>query len=65
MANVGGTDRVVRFVVGIVLILVGLFSTLGFWSWVILVIGVVMLLTAIFRYCPAYSVAGVRTCPRE
>jgi len=71
MANVGGVDRILRFIVGIVLILVPFLAPsfpalagLGGWAWLIGAVGLVMLLTAIFRFCPAYSVFGIRTCER-
>jgi hypothetical protein len=55
--NVGMIDRVLRAVVGIVLIA---WALLGgpVWAW----IGVVPLLTAAVGYCPLYAVLGVRTC---
>jgi hypothetical protein len=63
-ANVGMIDRVIRIVVGILLIAFAL--RLGFpetgWNWIGW-IGVVPILTAIFGYCPAYSVVGLSTCP--
>lgn len=68
MANVGGFDRILRFVVGIVLILVPFvgdkvpaLAGLGNWAWVIGAVGLVMLLTAVFRFCPAYLPFGIRT----
>ena len=71
MANVGGIDRVLRFVVGIVLLLVPFVGTtvpalagLGNWAWVIGAVGLVMLLTAIFRFCPAYPLLGISTCKK-
>ncbi|MCG5237645.1 DUF2892 domain-containing protein [Xanthobacter oligotrophicus] len=72
MANVGGIDRVLRFVFGVVLILVPFVAPsipalagLGNWGWLIGAWGLGMLLTAIFRFCPAYVPFGVRTCGRE
>ncbi|MFS8036254.1 DUF2892 domain-containing protein [Xanthobacter sp. AM11] len=72
MANVGGIDRVLRFVVGIVLILVpfvapsvSALAGLGNWAWLIGAVGVVMLLTAAFRFCPAYPLLGISTCGRK
>ncbi|MFG1365390.1 YgaP family membrane protein [Xanthobacter versatilis] len=72
MANVGGLDRVLRFVFGVVLILVPFVAPsmpalagLGNWGWLIGAMGVVMLLTAVFRFCPAYVPFGIRTCERE
>jgi hypothetical protein len=63
-ANVGMIDRVIRIVVGILLIAFAL--RLGFpetgWNWIGW-IGVIPILTAIFGYCPAYSLIGLSTCP--
>jgi hypothetical protein len=59
-ANVGGTDRIVRIVLGVALILFALFSThpLHHWGW----LGVVFLGTGLFRWCPAYLPFGFSTC---
>ncbi len=57
-ANVGGIDRALRIIAGIALILLALTQTIGPWGW----IGVVPLLTGLFRFCPAYTLLGVRTC---
>ena len=69
MANVGGVDRVLRFIVGFVLIVVPFAAPsvpalggLGNWAWLIGAWGLVMLLTAVFRFCPAYVPLGIRTC---
>jgi hypothetical protein len=63
MSNVGSVDRIVRIVVGVVLIAYAI--PIGFhqtgWNWTGW-IGVVPLLTAIFGYCPAYSLFGISTC---
>jgi hypothetical protein len=62
--NVGMIDRVIRVAIGVLLIAFAL--GLGFpetgWNWLGW-IGVVPILTAIFGYCPAYSVVGLSTCP--
>jgi hypothetical protein len=57
--NVGGTDRILRIVVGLVLILLVLTGQIGAWGW----IGVVLLATGLFRMCPLYTVLGMNTCP--
>ena len=57
--NVGGIDRILRIVVGIVLIALTLMGTIGVWGW----IGVVPLVTGLFKFCPLYSVIGMNTCP--
>ena len=64
--NVGGIDRVLRIIIGLVLIAYAI--PLGFpatgWNWVGW-IGVIPLATAIFGMCPLYSLVGVNTCPRR
>jgi hypothetical protein len=63
-ANVGTVDRALRFVFGLVLIAYAI--PIGFphtgWNWVGW-IGVVPILTAVFSFCPAYSLLGMSTCP--
>lgn len=56
--NVGTVDRVLRIVVGLVLIGLAATGRIGAWGW----IGIVPLLTGIVRVCPAYSILGVKTC---
>jgi O-antigen ligase len=56
--NVGTPDRIIRIVVGLVLIALAATGTVGLWGW----IGVVPLLTGIFRFCPAYPLLGINTC---
>jgi len=59
-ANVGTIDRALRIIVGLVLIGLTLNGTIGVWGW----IGVVPVLTGIFRFCPAYPLLGISTCKR-
>jgi len=59
--NVGSIDRIARILVGLALLLwAGAFAG-PVWAW----IGVVPLATGIFKFCPAYTLLGVSTCPRE
>jgi hypothetical protein len=58
-ANVGGLDRLLRIGAGLVLIALALTGTVGVWGWT----GVVPLATGLFRFCPAYTLLGVKTCP--
>jgi hypothetical protein len=60
--NVGTVDRVVRLVIGIVLIMFafGYIAPGTGWNWVGW-IGIVPILTAIFSTCPAYSLLGLST----
>lgn len=59
-ANVGTVDRVLRVLVGLVLIGLALTGAIGAWGW----IGLLPLATGLLRYCPAYSLFGWRTCAR-
>jgi hypothetical protein len=60
-ANVGTIDRVIRIAAGAGLIAATVSGAIGAWGW----IGVVPVLTGIFRFCPAYLPFGFRTCPRQ
>jgi hypothetical protein len=62
-ANVGGIDRILRIVVGLVL-LAAVVLLEGNARWFGL-IGIVPLLTGIFGYCPAYVLFGFSSCPLE
>ncbi len=59
--NVGGIDRMLRMVVGLVLIGLAATGTVGVWGW----IGVVRLATGLFRFCPAYPLLGINTCGND
>jgi len=60
-SNVGGIDRTLRILVGLAVL--SLFFVLEgsarYWG----LVGLVPILTGLFRYCPAYSLIGVSTCP--
>jgi hypothetical protein len=60
-ANVGGIDRILRVVVGLVLIALAATGTVGVWGW----IGIVPVATGLFRFCPLYSLIGIDTCPLQ
>ncbi len=57
--NVGGIDRILRIVAGLALIGATLAGMIGVWGW----IGVVPLVTGVFKFCPAYTLLGLNTCP--
>jgi hypothetical protein len=62
-ANVGGIDRAVRIVAGLGLLSL-LFLLEGGARWWGLV-GLLPLATGTFRFCPAYVLFGMNTCPLE
>ncbi len=55
-SNIGSTDRILRVVLGVVII--GLGIAYGSW-WGL--IGVVALATAAINWCPAYRLLGMST----
>lgn len=69
MANVGSLDRTLRFILGAVLLIApflppfaAFFAAWGLWKFAVVAVGVVMLGTALTRFCPAYALFGIRTC---
>lgn len=54
--NIGKTDRMIRFVLGVVIIAAGLYYQ-SWWG----AIGLVPLLTAALRWCPPYDWFGIST----
>jgi hypothetical protein len=57
-SNVGGIDRILRIVVGLILIGLAATGTVGLWGW----IGVVPLATGAIGWCPPYALFGWNTC---
>ncbi|MGG5812123.1 YgaP family membrane protein [Falsiroseomonas sp. CW058] len=58
-SNVGGIDRTLRVVAGVVLLALGAFGPLGWWG----LVGLVPLATGLAGTCPAYALLGLSTCP--
>ena len=56
--NVGTADRIVRALVGGALIALVFAGPHTPWGW----LGIIPLATAVFRFCPAYRLFGIRTC---
>ncbi|MEM6617035.1 MAG: DUF2892 domain-containing protein [Pseudomonadota bacterium] len=56
--NVGSTDRIIRIALGLVLLSLVFIGPQTPWGW----IGVVPLVTGLFKFCPAYLPFGLKTC---
>lgn len=62
--NEGKTDRLIRFVLGAVLLALYLANVLtGTWGTVALVVSIVLLATAATGFCGLYALLGINTCP--
>ena len=57
-SNVGGIDRILRIVLGLVLIGLAATGTVGLWGY----IGAVPLATGVIGWCPPYALFGWSTC---
>ncbi len=55
--NVGTWDRWLRIVIGLVLISLAFWGPKTWWG----LVGIVPVLTGIFRYCPAYTLCKIST----
>jgi ABC-type branched-subunit amino acid transport system permease subunit len=60
-ANVGGIDRVLRIVAGIILVALAVTGTIGAWGY----LGLIVLATGVFSFCGAYTLLGINTCPMK
>jgi hypothetical protein len=62
LLNEAPLDRVIRIVVGIVLLYLGLSGMVaGTWGLVSEILGVILLITGIIGVCPIYLLLGLRT----
>ncbi|NLX36110.1 MAG: DUF2892 domain-containing protein [Chloroflexi bacterium] len=61
MPNMASWDRIVRMIVGIALVLLGLFVLVSGVRWLLLVVGAVLVGTSLAGYCPLYALLGITT----
>ena len=57
--NEGTIDRVLRVVLGLILLSLVFVGPQTPWGW----IGVVPLVTGLIGFCPIYKIVGLSTCP--
>lgn len=58
-ANAGKLDRILRVIVGLVLLSLTVIGPQSMWG----LVGLVPLLTGLMGFCPLYTVLGIKTCP--
>ena len=62
--NVGTTDRIIRFAIGITLgYLVFSGTVTGIWAYILGFLTFSIPLSGILSYCPLYIIFGISTCP--
>ncbi|SFV32484.1 YgaP family membrane protein [Thermoflavifilum thermophilum] len=61
--NISTADRIIRFIVAVILGILYFNHTLtGTWGIMLLIIGIVLFLTALVNFCPLYRILGISTC---
>ncbi|HEY1125445.1 MAG TPA: DUF2892 domain-containing protein [Sphingobium sp.] len=56
-ANIGTPDKILRIIIGLVLIALVFVGPRTPWGW----IGVIPLVTALVNFCPLYALLGIKT----
>jgi len=62
--NVGTVDRTLRMVFGVALFFVGFLGADSTLSYILMVVGVVLIVTGLTSSCPIYKVLGKSTCEK-
>lgn len=61
--NLGHMDRLIRLVVGVGLVIGGVFNG-GLWGWLAAFVGLLLVITGMAGNCCIYSMCGISTyCP--
>ena len=58
--NVVNADKTIRIAVGLILIVLALLGTIGWWGY----LGIIPLLAGVVGNCPLYTLLGISTCKR-
>lgn len=57
--NEGNLDRILRIILGVVLLALVFVGPQTAWGWV----GIIPLATGLVGFCPIYRILGLSTCP--
>ena len=64
--NVGKTDKVIRVILGLILLAVAIFIPANTTvSFVLYILAAIALVTGFIRFCPLYQVLGINSCGKE
>jgi ABC-type polysaccharide/polyol phosphate export permease len=58
--NVGSVDRIIRLILGVILIALVFVGPQTEWGW----LGLIFIVTAFVGFCPAYRLLGINSCSR-
>ncbi len=60
--NEGRTDRIIRIVLGIILLILGIaVIATGWLEWIFVALGAILLITGIVGFCPLYALLKINT----
>ncbi|GGK58850.1 MULTISPECIES: YgaP family membrane protein [Flavobacteriaceae] len=61
--NVGNADKLVRILIALAIVVLYYTNIItGMLAIVLMAVGIVLLLTVLFNFCPLYSILGIKTC---
>ena len=63
--NMGQADRWIRVILGIVLVLVGIFAATGVWAGALYAIGAILIVTSLIGTCPFYLPFNMSTKKKD
>jgi hypothetical protein len=64
--NLGSTDKVIRYILAIVAILIALLSNVsGLTQAILIAFAVIFIGTSLLSFCPLYAIVGLKTCKNE
>ncbi|MET3793995.1 DUF2892 domain-containing protein [Aquamicrobium segne] len=64
--NVGTPDRIARLIIGVLLLVAPFVTgwalfTNPLWTWIFVIVGLVLAVTGLVRFCPAYALFNLST----
>ncbi len=59
--NVGSADKVLRIVVGLILVALFFVFPKSTWVCVASIVGLILIATAFINFCPLYGLLGIKT----
>ena len=63
ICNVGGIERPIRILLGVLMLGIGALANLSLLGTaIVLMVGTVALVTGVIEYCPLWTLLGVNTC---
>ena len=64
--NMGNTDKVIRLLIALVIVVLHFANVLtGTWAIILYIVAAVLILTSILGICPAYLPFGISTLKKE